>query len=36
VLLLHLDRAIGPFAPDHGPHGRHARRWGSIRYVPLP
>ena len=32
LLLLHLDGPVGPFAPDHGPRGRHARALGRVGY----
>ncbi len=32
LLLLHLDGPVGPFAPDHSPRGRHARRVGTVTY----
>ena len=35
LLLLHLDRGLGPIAPDHAAAGRHALAEGEVRYVPL-
>ncbi len=36
LLLLHLDAALGPIAPDHSAGGRHALRVGEVKYVPVP
>lgn len=33
LLLLHLDAAVGPIAPDHSPGERHALRHGTVEYV---
>jgi len=35
LLLLHLDGALGPIAPDHGPGGRHVLRRGAVGYVAV-
>lgn len=35
VLLLHLDRAVGPFHPDHSPSAAHARATGPVELVPV-
>jgi Concanavalin A-like lectin/glucanases superfamily/Calcineurin-like phosphoesterase len=35
LLLLHLDRRIGPYFPDHSPGGRHATATGSVKIVSL-
>ena len=31
VVLLHLDRSLGPFCPDHSPQKSHARQLGGAR-----
>jgi hypothetical protein len=35
VLLLHLDRAVGPLAPDSSPGRRHALARGGLGYEPV-
>lgn len=35
LLLLHLDRGLGPIAPDHAAGGRHALSRGKVEYAPL-
>jgi len=35
LLLLHLDRMLGPLYPDHSPRSGHAAPWGRVKLEPV-